>query len=205
MATFTGTSSVDVANAGSGTLTGFTGGTLAELQDGIGDTFSGGAGNDTVNAGSGNDTINGGADNDLLIGNAGDDTINGGSGLDTINGGVGFDDVRYDFDATAGGSAGVTVNLSTGVAVDGFGNTDSLIFGTIEAVRGTAQADSLTGSNRTDESEQFTGLAGNDAINGLGGFDEVRYDRDANAGGGAAVSVNSRRGWRSMALGILIR
>ena len=41
MATFTGTAGADVADASTGTLTGFTGGTQAALQDGIGDTFIG--------------------------------------------------------------------------------------------------------------------------------------------------------------------
>ena len=60
MATFTGTGGNDVANATNGTLTGFTGGTVAELQDGVGDTFNAGDGADSIVAGAGNDTVNGG-------------------------------------------------------------------------------------------------------------------------------------------------
>ena len=58
MATFTGGSGNDVANATTGTLTGFSGGTVAQLQDSSGDTFNGGNGADTIVAGSGDDTIN---------------------------------------------------------------------------------------------------------------------------------------------------
>ena len=61
MATFTGTNGNDTANATTGTLTGFSGGTVAQLQDAGGDTFNGGNGADTIVAGSGDDTINLGA------------------------------------------------------------------------------------------------------------------------------------------------
>jgi len=60
MATFTGTNGNDSVNASSGSLVGFTGGTVAELQDAIGDTFNGLDGNDTISAGLGNDIITGG-------------------------------------------------------------------------------------------------------------------------------------------------
>ena len=58
MATFNGTNGNDTANATTGTLTGFSGGTVAQLQDSSGDTFNGGNGADTIVAGGGNDTIN---------------------------------------------------------------------------------------------------------------------------------------------------
>ena len=61
MATFTGTNNPDTANATTGTLIGFTGGTVAELQDAIGDTFNGLGGIDTIIAGSGDDTVVAGA------------------------------------------------------------------------------------------------------------------------------------------------
>jgi len=126
------------------------------------------------------DTLTG----DDLVGFDGN-TFRGLAGNDVINGGKGFDEVRYDSDAGAGGTAAVTVNLATGTATDGFGNTDTL--SNIETVGGTAQADTLIGNSRTN---LFRGLAGADAINGGDGFDEVRYDRDANFGGNLAVTVN---------------
>ena len=77
MATFTGTGGTDVADATTGTLTGFSGGTVAQLQDAAGDTFTGGDGADTIVAGSGNDTFN------IATGdfNAGE-SLNGGAGTD---------------------------------------------------------------------------------------------------------------------------
>ena len=75
MATFTGTSGADVASATTGTLTGFTGGTVAQLQDGSGDTFVGAAGADVIVAGGGADTITGGAGADSLTGGLGADVF----------------------------------------------------------------------------------------------------------------------------------
>jgi Ca2+-binding RTX toxin-like protein len=127
---------------------------------------------------------------DSVTGDASDNTFRGLSGNDTFNAGAGYDTIDYTADETVVylTSTGVTVNLGTGTAIDGFGSTDT--FTSVEAVRGTRFADSLTGSNRTDETEQFRGLQGNDTINGAGGFDEVRYDNDAAFGGAAAVNVN---------------
>jgi hypothetical protein len=53
MATFTGTAGNDVADATTGNITGFSGGTAAELQDAIGDTFNADAGADSIVSGSG--------------------------------------------------------------------------------------------------------------------------------------------------------
>src|SRR5262245_37727794 len=108
MATFTGTSNADTANATTGTLIGFTGGSLAELQDGIGDIFNGLGGNDTIIAGSGNDVINGGVGVDSLVGGDGDDAFVWDSsvhlGGDSVDGDAGFDRLEllgsaqiYDF------------------------------------------------------------------------------------------------------------
>ena len=78
-------------------------------SDNVGDTISGGAGNDIINGlggddilsggagedvilgGQGNDLIDGGDGDDTLIGNEGDDTIIGGEGNDLIDGGEGND------------------------------------------------------------------------------------------------------------------
>ena len=94
MATFTGTAGDDVANATTGVLTGFAGGTVAELQDGTGDTFDALGGNDTIIAGNGADTINDTAGTKT--------TIDAGGGADTITIGTTFADPTSTIDGGGG-------------------------------------------------------------------------------------------------------
>ena len=110
---------------------------------------------------------------DSLIGSAADNGFVGLAGNDTISGGAGIDELRYDVDFVFGGAAGVTVNLATGTATDGFGNTDAL--SSIENVRGTRSADIFIGGSAN---EVFYGLGGNDTITGGSGVDWVSYSRD---------------------------
>jgi Ca2+-binding RTX toxin-like protein len=173
------TSGVDALNFfGDGSANTITGTTQSDFIDG-------GGGADTLYGGLGNDSLSGAGGADQLFGEDGDDNLRGGGGNDILNGGAGTDEVRYDRDAAGGGTAGVTVNLATGTATDGFGNTDTLIG--IENVRGTNSADNITGDSADNS---FRGLGGNDTINGGDGFDEVRYDLDAVNGGVAGVTVN---------------
>jgi len=104
------------------------------------------------------------------------------AGNDTFIGSSAIDRVDYNRDVNAGGTAGVTVNLDTGVAIDGFGNTDTLT--NIDNVRATNQADSVvgnSGSNRLD------GLSGNDSLNGQGGDDQL-------IGGGGGDTIDGAGG-----------
>ncbi|MBT8002152.1 MAG: hypothetical protein HN578_04450, partial [Rhodospirillales bacterium] len=129
------------------------------------------------------DVFTAGTGGQQFIGLAGNDTITGGTG-------GGSDEVRYDIDAFFGGEAGVNVNLLTGVAIDGFGNTDSL--SGIERVRGTSEDDTLIGNASTN---RLRGLEGNDIIDGGDGtFDEVDYIGDFNSGGTQAVTVDLSAG-----------
>ncbi|SFO98323.1 Hemolysin-type calcium-binding repeat-containing protein [Cohaesibacter marisflavi] len=147
--------------------------------------------------------LNGG-DVDRFIGTAFDDTITTDAqgtllislgGNDTLIGGAGNDTVSYYYDYSNGGTNAVTVNLATGIATDGFGDTDSL--SGIERVRGTFLPDTFIGS---DADEIFLGLGGNDKISGGGGFDMVDYHKDDNKlglynnFGTAGVIVNLARG-----------
>ena len=126
---------------------------------------------------------------DTFIGNSFSNTFTGVGGADTIDGGGGNDEVRYD----VGGGTGVNVNLATGTANDNFGGIDTLV--SIELVRGSNLADTLTGGNvASDRFEAYRGLGGNDTISGGTGFDEVRYDQDANNGGIGAINVNLAAG-----------
>jgi Ca2+-binding RTX toxin-like protein len=139
------------------------------------DTVIGGAFDDDVYTHGGNDSINAGG---------GFNFISPGGGADTINGSAGIDEVSYFSTSTL--PAGVNVNLGAGTAIDPFGNTDILI--QVERVRGTGLDDTLVGSSGND---RFRPLAGNDFVDGGAGTDQIRYDRDAqNGGGNAGVIVN---------------
>lgn len=105
---------------------------------------------------------------DSIKGSSRSEQFMGLGGKDTIDGGGGFDEVRYHRDEKFNGTAGVTVNLATGKALDGFGRTDTLL--NIEAVRGTAFADKLTGSSVAN---QLRGDAGNDYLAGGLGNDTL--------------------------------
>jgi Ca2+-binding RTX toxin-like protein len=136
------------------------------------DTLTGTAGNDALDGLAGNDRLSGLAGNDFLFGGAGNDTLVGGAGNDRLDGGENPAGVLGDIDwvdySAEGGPNGVVVNLAAGTATDSFGNTDVLV--NIEAVRGTAAADVLTGGDAgnigTNRSEQFEGMGGNDTITG---------------------------------------
>ena len=111
------------------------------------------------------------------------------AGRDFIDGGTGFDEAAYFLDP-----AGVMVNLTIGVAIDGFGDTDDLR--NIEGAVGSEFDDRLTGSRADND---LFGLGGDDILHGgLGfdlidggpGFDVVIYDDDT----GTGVTVNLAAG-----------
>ena len=138
------------------------------------DTFAGGGGNDTLKGGAGHDHLYGGLGNDRLVGGAnadslhggdGNDTLFGGGGHDSIDGGNGFDRASYYFS-----SAGVSVDLTTGLGSGGAATGDTLSH--IEAVTGTAQfGDTITGLDGVDIS--FNGAGGDDSLTGLNGNDSL--------------------------------
>jgi Ca2+-binding RTX toxin-like protein len=126
--------------------------------------------------------VNGSALDDVITGSDATrfEMFQGGEGNDTINGGdlsKGSNRVRYE-----SASGPVTVHLGAGTT-SGAGGNDTLI--NINQVRGSAHADVLIGSDRTDYREDLEGMAGNDTLDGAGGFDNVSYERSP-----AAVSVN---------------
>ena len=153
-------------------ITGNEANNLIEGLDGEGELIGGG-GNDTIIGGAssdspyfglgGGDVIDGGAGDDSLMGEAGSDQLHGGSGNDFIDGGaiVGDDinEVGYS-DSTAG----VDVNLGTGVADDGMGGADTLV--NINKVTGSGFDDTLTGSAIANRIETFVGGEGADNIDG---------------------------------------
>jgi Ca2+-binding RTX toxin-like protein len=173
MATIYGTPGDDVIN----------GTTDGDALYGLGgnDMLSGFGGNDYLDGAAGNDTLDGGTGDDLLHGGTGIDHLMGGNGQDrlvvdslasggsedgdTFDGGAGIDIIYYN---SAAGNVGVTVNLLMGA-----GSGGSTVTG-IENIYGTYYADILTGDNSAND---FTGLTGDDVMDGGGGDDGL-------AGGG---------------------
>lgn len=156
---FIGTNSADSADTGAGLLSGFTGGTLAELRDTIGDRFIGNGGNDVISAGAGHDYMEGGIGADTLSGGGGDDTIDGGYGQDVMDGGAGVNTVSF-----ATSVAAVKVNLVLGNA---FGAGSDLLTN-FDNVIGSAFDDTVTGDSSAN---QLFGLEGNDSLIGGDGDD----------------------------------
>jgi Ca2+-binding RTX toxin-like protein len=134
MTTFTGTDGNDTANAATGEIVGFTGGTQAELQDGIGDTITGSGGDDFIFAANANDRIEGGDGFDLLNGGEGNDSIyantqsdvDGSIIGDELTGNVGHDSLygSSGADTLIGSDGGDYLNGGAGADVLEGGNDD---------------------------------------------------------------------------------
>jgi Ca2+-binding RTX toxin-like protein len=121
----------------------------------IADLIIGRNGDDDLAGLGGNDILDGGNGNDILEGGAGDDRLIGGKGIDAAS----YRD----------GHTGVHVDLSTGIAKDGFGGTDTLTG--IEVVLGSRFEDTIIGSAGNDD---LRGNGGEDALLGGGGNDILR-------------------------------
>lgn len=173
----------------------FADGTLWSLSDILNATrVTGTAAAETLSGSDYQDNIFGLAGNDTLNGNAGDDVLVGGQGADTMNGGAGTDTVSY-----ATSSAAATVNLTTNVNTGGDAQGDSL--SAIENIRGSANADSLTGDSASnhlwggDGNDTLAGGAGDDIIETGLGADQVNggdgtLDLVDYLASAAAVTVN---------------
>ncbi|MCK6434024.1 MAG: S8 family serine peptidase [Burkholderiaceae bacterium] len=105
----------------------------------------------------------GGGGNDRLVGRGGDDVLSGDAGDDQLEGDGGYDYASFTLAASA-----VVVDLNQGTA-DGDGH-DTLRG--IEGVLGSMFADTLRGD--ADDND-FTGLAGDDRIDGGSGRDYASY------------------------------
>ena len=149
---------------------------------GGGDRLVGTNQDDTIIGLQGDDDLSGRGGDDALLGGPGDDIIDPGTGTDQVLGGPGIDRVVY-LDA----AHGVTVDLSSGIAVDGAGARDQL--SSIEEAQGSAFADVLLGSDGPSF-EQFIATSGNDEIDGRGGRDQVDY---GNAPSGIQANLETGR------------
>jgi len=149
--------------------------TLINIQNILGsdyaDTITGDSNDNVLNGGKGNDTIHGGAGNDDLIGGWGNDTLDGGTGTNTA-------------DYSADGS-GIYVDLSSGTATDGHGNSDTL--SNIQNVTGSAYADAITGDSHDNVllgsggNDTLVGGDGNDTLDGGSGENTADYSNDTGA------------------------
>ena len=115
-------------------------------------------------------------------GRGGDDTI-----ISAVNGfGAALTRVSY-----LSATAGVTVDLAAGTA-DGNASVghDTLVGAGFLAVWGSGFNDTLLGSNNGFGTiEVFTGFAGNDTIDGRGGFDRADYNLDSNTTSGITINL----------------
>ncbi len=149
------------------------------------DRIIGSSHGDAIETGAGNDTVSAGAGDDIIRDHLGADIYDGGAGSDLVDFSLGYSDAWFP-------SAGVSVDLAAGSAVDAWGSTNKLK--NIEAVRGTVFSDTLTGSDAST-AEYFQGLAGDDTIDGGAGLsDRVDYSADSLYGGRRGVSVDLGRG-----------
>jgi Ca2+-binding RTX toxin-like protein len=105
--------------------------------------------------------LTGGSVVDTIDGGAGGDYIGGNDGADIINGGLGSDTSLYN-----SSTAGVTVNLTTGVNTGGYAQGDQLT--SVENVQGSNFNDTLTGEVGIN---QLWGNGGNDTLTGAAGDD----------------------------------
>jgi len=115
-------------------------------------------------------------------GRGGDDII-----ISAVNGfGAALTLVSY-----VGATAGVTVDIAAGTA-DGNASVghDTFVGSGILSVFGSAFADALSGSNNGFGTiEVFAGFAGNDTIDGRGGFDRADYNVDPTTTTGIVVHL----------------
>jgi Ca2+-binding RTX toxin-like protein len=126
--------------------------------------FEGGGGNDTIDGLGGDDILRGNFGDDVIKGGTGNDMLTGGRGFDTLDGGTGsLDTVDYRADD---GWHGVSVNMTTGLAEDSWGDSDTLV--SIENAIGTDFADWFMGNSAAN---QLNGMGGNDTLSGGGGND----------------------------------
>jgi len=147
------------------------------------------------------ETLVGGAANDLemLIGTAEADDLTGkDAGVDSngftirvyVRGNQGNDTLRAAASDTASVTtdhlrdiAAININFATGITIDGWGNTDTLV--RVAGVRGSAFADTMVGSTADN---WFRGEGGNDTIDGGGGIDTASY---ASSTGGVVADLTT--------------
>lgn len=122
------------------------------------ETLRGLAGNDVISGQAGDDGLEGGDGNDQLSGGDGNDLMVGGLGADRLTGGNGVDTVSYADSAVA-----VSVNQETNTFAGGTAEGDRFS-GHIEAIVGSAFADTIVSASNGIFSYRLLGGAGNDTL-----------------------------------------
>ena len=176
------------------------------------DTLTGNAVANVLNGGDGADTLRGGGGRDTLVGGAGNDTLYGGGDSDELEGGVGADKLYG-----AGNGVAVYTNSEEGVTIDltNSRSTNGASWGTgsggeaagdrlynIHHVRGSAQADTLTGNNDAnnmyggDGADTLDGRGANDGLYGGFGADTLNggHGSDTLRGEGDADTLDGEEG-----------
>jgi Ca2+-binding RTX toxin-like protein len=121
--------------------------------------------------------------------NIGFNEFEGRGGADTITSAVNSQGALLTRISYANAATGVTVNLAAHTVSGGDGN-DTLIGSGFAGIVGSASVDQLIGSsNAAGTVEVFEGRAGNDTIDGGGGFDRADYAQDP-AAQGVGITVN---------------
>lgn len=128
------------------------------------------------------------AGDDRMFGNGGDDFFAGSVGKDVMDGGKGWDTLSYEWD-NVDAKKGIVLDVTKGTVKDARGDTDTIK--NFEQYRGSLLADKMIGSGKD---EQFMGVGGKDNIDGGGGWDELRYDRDQRFDGKKGIVVDLEKG-----------
>lgn len=165
--------------------------TWVEHGDGLDNVLDGVQIHSILHGRGGNDILTGGDANDVLFGGPGADTMDGGNGMDAI----GYTASR----------AAVLIDLANHVASGGHATGD--VFSNIEAVNGSAFADTLRGDAASNwlrglgSDDQLVGRGGFDFFVGGSGGDTMRggpgHDAAVYRGSDAAVSVDLKAGTAS--------
>ncbi len=129
--------------------------TLSSIENLSGTVFA-----DRLTGSGGDNTLSGLAGDDTLEGGAGADVLAGGAGADTLDGGLDYDMADYSV-ALGGVSVDTRITGPQDTLGDGI---DTLV--SIEALRGSAFADTLTGGYRA----RLEGGGGDDRLTGGSGY-----------------------------------
>ncbi|HYC46921.1 MAG TPA: hypothetical protein VED01_15705, partial [Burkholderiales bacterium] len=169
------------------------------------DTLVGRAGDDRLNGGDEDDYLQGGPGVDMLVGGSGSDRLEGSAGADALDGGAGLDYAAYHY-----APAAVLVDL--GAPASNTGDAAGDTFAAIEAVIGSAHADTLLGNGAANQllgagggdalfgrggNDVLLGMDGNDTLDGGAGADQLRGDAGsdyasyATAASGVTVNLGS--------------